>query len=240
MKKGGPSTANGKAISSQNATRHGILSRSLVVPGIEQESDWEVFRRGVIESYSPESPVELELAELVASGFWRKKRIMYFESADLAIAQETIAEDVKRKSAFYPILGEAPSEAVQMKREQSHRLLLSKETMDKVIRYESHLSRELYKAMHELEAMQARRHGQQTPLARIEVSGLPDAQVRPDPGDSTVSPAADRPGGAGGAAAGNYHPLGVSTGFSVHRSEIDPAAGGSPCPRSDDDRTTAS
>jgi hypothetical protein len=52
------------------------------------------------------------------------------------------------------------------------RLLPDEKTLEKVARYEAHLSRGLYKAMHELEALQARRTGGAAPLARLDVDGL--------------------------------------------------------------------
>jgi len=66
--------------------------------------------------------------------------------------------------------------AAQVEREQRERLLPSEPVMEKVTRYEAHLSRELYKAMHELEALQARRRGHPSPLARldIDVTALPE------------------------------------------------------------------
>ena len=39
-------------------------------------------------------------------------------------------------------------------------------------RYEAHLCRQLYKAMHELEALQAKRTGGAAPLARLDVQGM--------------------------------------------------------------------
>ena len=47
--------------------------------------------------------------------------------------------------------------------------------LEKVARYEAHLSRGLYKAMHELKALQARRQGGSVPLARLEVDGLAES-----------------------------------------------------------------
>jgi hypothetical protein len=44
--------------------------------------------------------------------------------------------------------------------------------MEKVARYEAHLSRGLYKALHEFEALQVRRAGGAAPLARLDVDGL--------------------------------------------------------------------
>jgi hypothetical protein len=52
------------------------------------------------------------------------------------------------------------------------RLLPDDETLNKVARYEAHLSRLFHKALHELEALQARRTGGAAPLARLDVDGL--------------------------------------------------------------------
>jgi hypothetical protein len=49
------------------------------------------------------------------------------------------------------------------------RVLPRVEILEKVARYEAHLSRQLYKAVHELEALQARREGGSVPLARLDV-----------------------------------------------------------------------
>ncbi len=56
----------------------------------------------------------------------------------------------------------------------SARLLPHPLDIDKVIRYEAHLSRQLYQALHELEAMRAGRRGQAAPLVRVDVHGAPD------------------------------------------------------------------
>jgi selenocysteine lyase/cysteine desulfurase len=48
--------------------------------------------------------------------------------------------------------------------------------LEKVARYEAHLSRQMYQALHELENLQKhRKTGEGTPLARVDVLGLPDA-----------------------------------------------------------------
>ncbi len=57
-------------------------------------------------------------------------------------------------------------------RMQRERILPSREDADKVMRYEAHLHRQLIQTLHELEAMQDRRTGGRTPLARLDVSGL--------------------------------------------------------------------
>jgi hypothetical protein len=52
------------------------------------------------------------------------------------------------------------------------RLLPDDKTLEKVARYEAHLSRLFHKALHELEALQVRRSGGAAPLARLDVDGL--------------------------------------------------------------------
>ena len=59
-----------------------------------------------------------------------------------------------------------------LKNMSRERLLPDEKTLEKVARFEAHLSRGLYKAMHELEALQTRRLGGSTPLARLDVDGL--------------------------------------------------------------------
>jgi hypothetical protein len=45
--------------------------------------------------------------------------------------------------------------------------------MQKIGRYEVHLSKQMYQALHELEALQTRRQGGSSSLARVDVHGLP-------------------------------------------------------------------
>jgi len=82
-----------------------------------------------------------------------------------------VATDAARRS----IIGkEQAAKQVEQDLEQMsrERLLPDAITLEKVARYEAHLSRGLYKAMHELEALQARRSGGSVPLARLDVDGL--------------------------------------------------------------------
>jgi hypothetical protein len=59
-----------------------------------------------------------------------------------------------------------------LERMSRERLLPDEKTLEKVARYEAHLSRQLYKALHELEALQVRRLGGAAPLARLDVDGM--------------------------------------------------------------------
>jgi hypothetical protein len=55
------------------------------------------------------------------------------------------------------------------------RILPDDKALEKISRYEAHLSRQLYHALHELENLQKHRlTGEGTPLARLDVQGLPE------------------------------------------------------------------
>ncbi len=53
--------------------------------------------------------------------------------------------------------------------ERRDRILPERADLEKIARYEAHLSRQMYQALHELEALQARRSGKGAPLARLDV-----------------------------------------------------------------------
>jgi hypothetical protein len=118
-----------------------MSSSRLVVPD-ESGDECETHRRAIVENLAPEGPVETALAERVASAFWRLRRVPAYEEA--AIAERQHLEVA------------------------SARLLPHPNAINLVIRYEAHLTRELYKALHELEAMRAERHGRPTPLIRLD------------------------------------------------------------------------
>ena len=293
MAKPGPKSKEGKAIVSLNAVKHGVLSASPVIPGLEREEDWEVHRAGVLASLAPEGHLEMALAERVALQLWRLRRVARYETESIVLAQERVDDGISRRRAalgglntnrlsplFHgdletelgfaresvrllegltqlpdeaslpgeeaaTILSEVASvtedvdpddfsfpgvpddaaledftgwtahlvregiaalaahaevdpktllaaanarakmvvvtkefEAEQKAKDLDHmrreRLLPEAGTLEKIVRYEAHLNRQLYQALHELEALQTRRLGGIAPLARVDVQGLPE------------------------------------------------------------------
>ena len=59
-----------------------------------------------------------------------------------------------------------------LKRMSRERLLPDENILEKIARYEARLSRGLYKALHELQALQSRRTSGVVPLAQLDVGGL--------------------------------------------------------------------
>jgi hypothetical protein len=91
--RGGPQTQKGKEVARWNATSHGISSPAPVVPGLERDEDWQEYREAILEHYSPNAPVEHELAERVAVLTWRLRRVTRYEAQSIAISQEKVEDD---------------------------------------------------------------------------------------------------------------------------------------------------
>jgi hypothetical protein len=86
---------------------------------------------------------------------------------------EELLEAATRSARFKVERTKLEAEKVEqdLKNMARERLLPDEKTLEKVARYEAHLSRGLYKALHELEALQVRRTGGAAPLARLDVGG---------------------------------------------------------------------
>jgi hypothetical protein len=81
----GPVTPEGKAISSRNALRHGLLA-DIVVLSNEDAKTFEGVFHMLIERFSPVDDVELSAIEEMASAHWRLRRVMSMERAILEAA----------------------------------------------------------------------------------------------------------------------------------------------------------
>lgn len=85
--------------------------------------------------------------------------------------QEQLVEKLYTETRYDLATKEAKAEEVQAQllTARRDRILPSEEDLRKLARYEAHLSRQMYQALHELEALQKRRAGREAPLARVDV-----------------------------------------------------------------------
>jgi hypothetical protein len=98
-------------------------------------------------------------------------------------AHASLDPDELLEAATYQAGYEARSAALRKEeveqeifRKVRERILPDEKTLEKITRYEAHLSRQLYHALHELENLQKHRAtGEGTPLARLDVQGVPDS-----------------------------------------------------------------
>ena len=187
---GGPKSARGKAASRGNAVKHGLRSDAPVIPIFEDFDEWEAHRKGILASIEPVGALETAHAERVASLYWRLQRVPRYETEMMAHSLDDVGEDLAISEADAAAarrygVGVGIVTADETKPDEaslidkidvavSARMLPSSEDMEKIMRYESHLHRQLQQTLHELEALQARRKGERaSSLTRIDVSGSP-------------------------------------------------------------------
>ena len=175
----GPNTPVGKAVASMNSLRHGLQAVTLVIPSVESEEDWAEFSHGVAIALAPDGAVESALAARVAELLWRIRRVPRAEHDMITAEQERETIIAHSKAASRDASDDAAADlapsfyaAALTPLPPRPRLIPRDSGLQQIIRYEAHLNRQLYHALHELEALQARRAGNTTPLARIDVHGL--------------------------------------------------------------------
>jgi hypothetical protein len=142
---GGPKTPEGKRRSSQNATRHGLLANTVVLP-CESEEHFLVLLDEYMHDFSPQSRIERDLVEELAATRWRLQRIWGMECTILQIGIKRSEQTLK---AEFP--GVAAGNLV------STLAFMEMSTTDRSLqllhRYEARLSRRFHQIQTELRAL---------------------------------------------------------------------------------------
>jgi len=103
----GPRTRQGKERSKQNATRHGIFSKVAVLEG-ESQAEYAALLNGLRDDRQPVGELEELLVEKLASLFWRERRLLIAEAAEIRAQAEFVEWDGmerdRQESAGFPEL----------------------------------------------------------------------------------------------------------------------------------------
>jgi hypothetical protein len=204
LKSTGPTTPEGKAAASQNALTHGLLSREVLLPGEDGAALVELGGR-LREELRPAGELEGLLVERVIAAAWRLRRLGRVEAGIFVWERlEELAERAEREARGYEssflldlvdddaVISdeekheEALATARRMRSEQEEETALLGRTFardadkanafSKLSRYETTIERGLYRALHELQRLQAARgagSGGPPPVAvDVDVSGV--------------------------------------------------------------------
>jgi len=179
LKSTGPKTSKGKSKSSRNATRHGLLSKQMVL-SIESKREFNGFRKRMLESLRPEGEMELLLADLVVASAWRLRRVMNVRRATLESIIEDHRLNIKKKEWVYICtkeFGFDPRFHMTDAQKESANAIWQQIFVSKMIglgpvlkedirnntseihRYEREYLSDMYKALRELHRVQACRRG---------------------------------------------------------------------------------
>jgi len=103
----GPKTAKGKAISSRNSIKHGLLSEELVIRG-ENSNQLTALKQSLQIELQPEGMFEDELVHQITMHFWRLRRVRVLETGIFANA---VSLESKESSSAFGTLDRVPFES---------------------------------------------------------------------------------------------------------------------------------
>ena len=150
-KLGGVKTETGKAIVKFNALKHGILSNEIILKN-ESKRTFNEHAENLKLTLQPANPIEMFLVDKIITDTWRLKRAMKIET-------EMMQNGIDRELSS----GFDLEETKNLGKAISGNL----DSYGKLTRYVTTIERGIYRALHELQRLQAQRRGQDVPLPLI-------------------------------------------------------------------------
>lgn len=154
QKSTGPSTPQGKAASSRNATRHGLFCKHLLLEG-ESAQELAEMKDGLLRRLNPRDHMELRVCDQIIACHWKLLRIRAAEKDAFADQARLLKEQHKQT-------GDAGANCVdQPLPEPSAGSLLfrmldkaANSTIERLSKYEARICNQLQKHMKELRTLQ--------------------------------------------------------------------------------------
>jgi hypothetical protein len=173
----GPTTPEGLAAVRMNALKHGFTAAEFILPTVEEKIDFEQFRAAFEAEHQPVGPTEQVLVEDMVVSRWRLNRIRKMEPGFFALRAEVLKDRIKDDFSSL----DAQAHLAFIVRNDAG----DTDTLGKMSRYEGRFERTFYKALKELQRLQALR-------AEVSDSGngtVSQSPVEPDePADIAACP----------------------------------------------------
>jgi len=158
----GPKTPRGKAIAKMNALKHGLLSGQVLIAG-EQARDLAELGQRLRAELRPVGMLELILVDRVVAGVWRLRRCLRLE-AQVIEHEETSVKPFSENFLTGATTRRTPAE---MRGLRALSVTGEGERLERMMRYESAIERQVYKALTELERLQSLRCQEQSAAADV-------------------------------------------------------------------------
>jgi len=99
QKSTGPKTPGGKAVSSKNSIRHGLLARDVILKDEDQRA-FEAMQTALVEELRPLGEIERQLVDRIIGALWRLRRLGrveadIFEFESLSRARRDAQSDLR-------------------------------------------------------------------------------------------------------------------------------------------------
>ena len=165
----GPRTSEGKHVVRWNVLKHGLLAQKAVVPAGPGQENLDEFRfllEQLRRDLQPHGAVEEILVEKIAVCYWRLRRLLHSEMGELQKGLASAVDEAASHQRILKMVGREMTEEEEdrwIETEQDCRRVPESEVVDKLLRYETKLERELYRALHQLERTQRQKRGEMVP-----------------------------------------------------------------------------
>ena len=173
----GPATPEGKSISSQNAIRHGLLSKMAVIEG-ESETSFQDLAASLRQAFAPPDGLDFDeheniLLDTMVLSAWRRLRAVTMESAALTLEmksqQENYPDDPSTAdnatAAFHAFTG----------------LTANTPSFDLILRYETRHTRAYERAAKALRDHRRSRHAESQAACQTNPAPVEPAAPVPEP-----------------------------------------------------------
>ncbi len=153
----GPKTPEGKAVVSLNAQKHGLASRTIVLPE-ENRREFQELLDGFRSQFQPQNPAEEFLVRQLAAADWRLRRSTRIETGLITDRLDDLRDDLELDG---PKPDPADSDSDQQFDQDTSLMGCvfwhnSSATFATLLRYDHSIRRASYKALHDLRLVQAR------------------------------------------------------------------------------------
>ncbi len=166
----GPVTPAGKAAIAQNALKHGLAAKRVVLPD-ESRADYKFLLHGYLDRFQPQDTVEFELVATMAAARWRLRRIGAIETSlffnEMALREEAITDALT--------VAATPDDRLAY---AFKKLTDASQSASLVVRYEGTLTRVHDRAFRQLEALRNPKKSPATNQSQFSAKPAPPRPTR--------------------------------------------------------------
>ena len=145
--KGGPKTQEGKDRCKMNALKHGFTARTVIVLPTENKEDFQHLRQGLVDSFHPQSMMELTLVEKLSVIQWKWNRK---EAAEAGLLWAKVVEERYQVREACEKAGKSYDHVSAGQFLGLNFLKTKNPWLEKFLRYAASIDREFHKTLDEL------------------------------------------------------------------------------------------